>query len=82
MEVVLKKIGNSIGITLAPAVLKDLKLKAGQTLTMSIGPDRTITLTRRKYSLPQMIAMCDFDAPSPADITTWDAGKPVGKEVL
>ena len=57
MEVVLRKFGNSTGLTFSPAVLKDLKLKIGQPLTMTTAQDGTITLTpKRKYSLADMIA--------------------------
>ena len=83
MEVVLRKLGNSTGLTFAPSVLKDLKLKAGQPLTMTTAPDGTITLSpKRKYSLAEMIAQCDLKASPPADMAAWDEAKPVGNEVI
>ncbi len=83
MEVVLRKFGNSTGLTFSPAVLKDLKLKIGQPLTMTTAQDGTITLTpKRKYSLADMIAQCDLKAAPPADMAAWDEAKPVGNEVI
>ena len=83
MEVVLRKFGNSTGLTFSPAVLKDLKLKIGQPLTMTTAADGTITLTpKRKYNLAEMIAQCDLKAAPPADMAAWDEAKPVGNEVI
>ena len=83
MEVVLRKFGNSTGLTFSPAVLKDLKLKIGQPLTMTTAQDGTITLTpKRKYSLAEMIAQCDLKAAPPVDMAGWDEATPVGNEVI
>lgn len=38
-------------------------------------------VSKRKYTLAEMIAQCDLSAPSPADIVEWDEMKPVGNEV-
>lgn len=81
-EVVLRRIGNSTGITFAPSVLRDLGLKAGQALSMVTTPDGKITLSpKRKFALADLIAQCDLSAPPPADLAAWDTSKPVGQEV-
>ena len=83
MEVILRKFGNSTGLSFSPAVLKELNLKAGQSLTMTTSKDGTITLSpKRKYSLAEMIEQCDLNAAPPADMVLWDAAKPVGGEVI
>jgi antitoxin ChpS len=82
VEIVLRKFGNSTGVAFPPAVLKDLGLKAGQSMTMDITADGKITLSpKRKYTLFNLIAQCDRKAPPPADMALWDAARSVGQEV-
>ena len=81
MEVVLRKYGNSTVLALPPAVLKDLGLKAGQSMTLDSTPDGRITLTpRRRHRLADLIARCDLKAPPPADLALWDNARPAGQE--
>lgn len=83
VEIVLRKFGNSTGAAFPSSVLKDLGLKAGQAMTMDTTSDGKITLSpKRKYTLSDLIAQCDPKAPSPADMTLWDAARPVGQEIL
>jgi antitoxin ChpS len=82
MEVVLRRYGNSTVAVLPPAVLKDLGLAAGQTMTLDTNEQGQIVLARkRKYVLADLIAQCDRKAPLPADLKLWDAAKPAGQEV-
>jgi antitoxin ChpS len=81
MEVVLRKYGNSTVLALPPAVLKDLGLKAGQSMTLDSTPDGRITLApKRRHSLAGLLAQCDPKAPPPADLALWDNARPVGQE--
>lgn len=81
MEVVLRKYGNSTVLALPPAVLKELGLKAGQSMTLNSTPDGRITLVpKRRYSLADLLAQCDPEAPPPADLALWDNARPVGQE--
>lgn len=82
MEVVLRKYGNSTVAVLPPAVLKNLGIKAGQSMTLTTTGERTITLSpKHKFSLANMLAQCDAKVPPPADMAPWDAARPVGQEV-
>lgn len=82
MEVVLRKYGNSTVVVLPPAVLKDLGIKAGQSMTLQTTVDRTITLSpKRKFSLADLLAQCDLKAAPPADLALWDVARPVGQDV-
>lgn len=83
VEIVLRKFGNSTGAAFPASVLKNLGLKAGQSLTMDTTPDGVITLSpKRKYTLSDLIAQCDTNAPPPADMAVWNAARPVGQEIL
>ena len=80
MEVVLRKYGNSTVLALPPAVLKDLGLKAGQSMTLDSTPDGRITLApKRRHRLADLLARCDLKAPPPADLALWDNARPVGR---
>jgi len=82
MEIILRKYGNSTVAVLPPAVLRDLGLCAGLSMTLDTTEDGRIVLARkRKYSLAEMIAQCDTKAPPPDDLTLWDQARPAGQEV-
>lgn len=82
MEVVLRKYGNSTVVVLPPAVLRDLDLSAGQSMTLKKTDHDALVLSRKpKFKLADMIAQCDPKAPMPSDLTLWDSAKPVGQEV-
>jgi antitoxin ChpS len=81
MEVVLRKYGNSTVLALPPAVLKDLGLKAGQSMTLASTPDGRITLApKRRHRLADLLAQCNLKAPPPADLAAWDNARPAGRE--
>ena len=64
-----------------PVVLKDLGLKAGQSMTLDSTPDGRITLApRRRHRLVDLLAQCDPKAPPPADLALWDSARPAGQE--
>ncbi len=82
MDVVLRKYGNSTVAVLPPGVLRDLGIKAGQSMRLETTADGRIVLSpTRRYRLADLLAQCDPKAPPPADMTVWDAARPVGEEV-
>ena len=86
MELVIRKIGNSTGLTLPTALLRDLGLSVGQVMSLDKAEDGTLMLrvksTRKKYTAKELNALCDFNAPMPEDLVAWDNIKPVGNEAL
>lgn len=83
VEVVLKKMGNSVALVMPPAVLRGLGVGVGQRFSLSTTAGGTIVLTpKRKYVLAELIRQCDLKAPPPADMGLWDVARPVGQEVL
>ena len=82
MEVRLKKMGNSTALIVPPAVLRDLGIGVGQTLSMDTTPDGKIILSpKRRYALADLIAQCNLKAAPPRDLGLWDAARAVGQEV-
>jgi len=83
VEVVFKKMGNSIALLVPPPVLKDLGIRVGQHLTLDTTADGKIVLTpKRKYVLADMVAQCDLKAAPPAELALWHRARPVGQEVF
>ena len=86
MELVIRKLGNSTGLTLPTSLLRDLGLAVGQVMSLQQTEDGTLMLrakaTRKKYTAKELNALCDFNAPMPTDLEAWDKVKPVGNETL
>jgi antitoxin ChpS len=84
MELQLRKLGNSTGLTLPPALMRDLGLTAGQLVNLSKTADGGLLIQpkrrRQKYSAAELNALCNPKAPMPDDLVAWDQMKPVGSE--
>ena len=86
MQISLRKLGNSTGLTFPPALLRDLGWEAGQLVTIDKTADGNLLLRpqreRRKYTAAELNAQCKAKAPIPADLLAWDQIRPVGNETL
>ena len=86
MDLVIRKFGNSTGLTLPSALLRDLGLAVGQVVSLQQTEDGALMLrvktTRKKYSAKELNDLCDFNAPLPADLEAWDNVKSVGNKTL
>ena len=86
MELQLRKLGNSTGLTLPPSLMRELGLAAGQRMTLSTMPGGALLLTpktkRRQYSAADLNAQCNAKAPMPADLVAWEQLPSVGQEGL
>lgn len=81
-EVVFRKLGNSTGLVFPPAVLRDLGLRPGSCMSLETDAQGTITLRpKRRYTLAELLAQCDPQAPVANDVLAWDAAPPVGTEL-
>ena len=84
MELQLRKLGNSTGLTLPPSLMRDLGLAAGQVVSLNKTADGGLLIQpirkRRKYTAAELNALCNSKAPMPDDLVSWDAMKPVGAE--
>ena len=86
MELHLRKLGNSTGLTFPPSLMRDLGLVAGQVVTLNKTAEGGLLIQpkreRRKYSAAELNALCNLKAPMPDDLVAWEAMKPVGSEAL
>jgi antitoxin component of MazEF toxin-antitoxin module len=84
MELQLRKLGNSTGLTLPPSLMRDLGLIAGQLVTLSKTSDGGLLIQpkprRPKYTAAELNALCNPKAPMPDDLLAWDQMQPVGSE--
>ena len=81
MEVVLRKYGNSTVAVLPPSVLRDLRLNAGQAMSLDAQDGKIVLTPKRSYTLTEMLKQCDPKAAPPADMALWEAARPAGQEV-
>jgi antitoxin ChpS len=86
MELLIRKMGNSAGLTLPPALMRDLDLTLGQALLVERSGADAITLRvkpkRKKYTAAELNKQCDLKAPMPADLQAWEDMSPAGDEAL
>jgi antitoxin ChpS len=84
MELLLRKFGNSTGLTLPPAILRELGFAEGQVVTVNKTPEGGLLIQpkrqSRKYTAAELNALCNLKAPMPDDLIAWDDMKPVGSE--
>ena len=80
----LRKVGGSVMMAVPPKVLDLLHLEAGALVAMTIEENRLVIEARPKqrYSLNELLAQCDPDAPMSAEDRAWLDAAPVGKELL
>jgi antitoxin ChpS len=80
----LRKVGGSVMLAIPPAILDILRLAPGATVGMTVDGDRLVVEARSKshYTLDELLAQCDADAPLSNEERVWDAAKPVGGEII
>ena len=80
----LRTVGGSIMLAVPPALLDLLHLRVGTKVDIDVKDGRLVIEpnARLRYSLDELLALCDEnDTPSPED-RAWIDAKPVGKELL
>jgi antitoxin ChpS len=80
----LRKVGGSVMMAVPSAILEQLQLQAGATVNLAIEGGRLIVEPKRKprYSLEELLAQCEADAPVSAEDREWLDAHPVGREIL
>jgi antitoxin ChpS len=79
----LRKVGGSVMLSVPPAILDLLHLKAGSTVGLEVDGDRLVIATqvRSRYALDDLLAQCDADAPLPEEDREWIGLPSVGREL-
>ena len=71
-------------LAVPPVLLDLLNLGAGAKVDIGVEGDRLIVAprTRPRYSLDELLAMCDETAPADEGDREWLDGQPAGNELL
>ncbi len=79
----LREVGGSIMLAIPPAVLEILNLQSGTTVGVTVKNGRLIIEPQSKpqYSLEELLAQCNPNAPITKDDRVWLDVKPVGNEL-
>ena len=81
MELSVQKWGNSAAVRLPTELLAILKVTLGDKLTVDVRADGVLLKAKRPaFSLDDLVAQCDSNAPEPADMAAWSKARPVGRE--
>jgi antitoxin ChpS len=80
----LRKVGGSIMLAVPPALLELLNLQAGAEVGIAVESGRLIVepRARRRYTLHELLAQCDPNAPRATEEQEWLDNKPVGGELI
>lgn len=80
----LRKVGGSVMLSIPPSLLNILHLKAGATVGLDVQNNQLIInpTPRPRYSLEELLAVCDENAPLNDEDKAWVNDLPVGKELL
>jgi antitoxin ChpS len=80
----LRKVGGSVMLTVPPAILDLLHLRAGETVGVTVDGGRLVIEPTRtpRYSLDELLAQCDASAEVSDEDCAWLDDRPVGRELL
>ena len=79
----LRRVGGSIMLAVPPAILDLLHLRAGSAVGIAVEGERLIVQpqTKHRYSLEDLLAQCDADAPITEEDRAWLDMPPAGREL-
>lgn len=81
----LKKAGGSLVMTVPASARKLLNLEEGQEMAVKVEGDRLVVeaaVHRPRYTLDELMAQCDLDAPMSEQEQAWLSDPAVGREIL
>ncbi len=81
MRITIKKWGNSAGMVIPNIVMKELNLQPGQSVEAQVSNNQLIlTPVSKHYSLDELLAQCDMNAPELSEQDVWGISTPTGDE--
>ncbi len=80
----LRKVGGSIMLAVPPALLDLLRLGPGAKLDIAVESGRLIVEPRKRprYTLEELLAQCEPDAPRTTEELEWLNDEAVGRELI
>jgi antitoxin ChpS len=80
----LRTVGGSVMMTIPKPLLETLGLAPNAKLDLTVEDGRLVAVPRPRprYSLDELLAQCDPDAPLSDEEQAWLDAPPVGREVL
>jgi antitoxin ChpS len=80
----LRKVGGSIMMVVPRPILDELRLSAGSPVDLAVEGERLIVAPQRKprYTLEELLAKCDPDAPLSPEEREWLDAPAVGREIV
>ncbi|MFT9382670.1 AbrB/MazE/SpoVT family DNA-binding domain-containing protein [Gluconobacter sp. GP1] len=80
----LRKLGGSIVLTVPPALLGLLDLKAGEKVELDVENGALVVRPRRRphYTMAELLAVSEYPAEPDAESRDWAAGGATGREIL
>ena len=80
----LRNVGGSVVMTIPKPVLDELGLSANTKVDVSTEDGRMVVApqTRPKYTLEELIAQCDLNAPWSEEELEWRNAPSVGREII
>lgn len=80
----LRKVGGSVMLAIPPALLEVLDLEPRAAVDMTVDRGRLVVEPRRRprYTLADLLAQCDRDAPISEEDMAWANSSAVGDEII
>ena len=84
----LRKVGESVMLTVPPDLLDSLRLQVGSTVEIAVDNDcmvirpQTRTRPRPRYTLDELLAVSDYSQPQPPEEREWVDAPAVGRELI
>ena len=80
----LRTVGGSVMLAIPKPVLDGLGLAANAKVALRLEEGRLIVepRPRPRYTLAEMVAQCDAEAPASEEARAWDEAGPVGREAI
>jgi antitoxin ChpS len=83
MQTRLRKVGGSVMLAVPPALLDLLKLTPGSTVGIAVNEGRLVIEPQKKrYTLDELLAQCDANAPINETAREWLDAPLVGREEI
>ncbi|HSP25714.1 MAG TPA: antitoxin [Saliniramus sp.] len=78
----LRKVGGSVMLSVPPALLEVLELRAGAAVGLAVEGGRLVIdpSPRPRYTLEELLAASDYSTPQPVDQREWVDAPTVGRE--